>query len=46
VEHFTAISSSVPHIQKKYYGNEPLQGYIIVYTDYDWSLNDISAESK
>ncbi len=45
-EDFKSEAGSVPGFLKKYYGNEPLQGYIIVYTDYDWSLNDISTKVK
>jgi hypothetical protein len=45
-EDFKSEAGSVPGFLKKYYGNEPLQGYIIVYTDYDWSLNDISSKVK
>ncbi len=45
-EDFKAEAGSVPGYLKKYYGNEPFKGYIIVYTDYDWSLNDISAKEK
>lgn len=45
-EDFKSEAGSVPGFLKKYYGNEPLQGYIIVYTDYDWSLNDISAKAE
>lgn len=45
-EDFKAEAGSVPGFLKKYYGNEPLQGYIIVYTDYDWSLNDASADAE
>lgn len=45
-EDFKSEAGSVPVFLKKYYGNEPLQGYIIVYTDYDWSLNDIPTKVK
>jgi len=45
-EDFKAEAGSVPGFLKKYYENEPFKGYIIVYTDYDWSLNDISAIVK
>ncbi len=45
-EDFKAEAGSVPGFLNKYYGNEPLQGYIIVYTDYGWSLNDASADAE
>lgn len=45
-EDFEAGAGSVPGFLKKYYGSLPLEEYNIVYTEYDWSLNDISAEAK
>ncbi|HET7289717.1 MAG TPA: DUF547 domain-containing protein [Thermodesulfobacteriota bacterium] len=39
---FEAEAGSVAGFLKEYYGGLPLDGYIIVYTDYDWSLNDNS----
>jgi hypothetical protein len=43
---FEAEAGSVPGFLKEYYGEIPLDGHIIVYTDYDWSLNDISDKMK
>lgn len=45
-EDFKSDAGSVPGFLKKYYGNKPFNGYIIVYTDYDWSLNDIPTKVK
>ena len=41
---FESGAGSVPGFLKKYYGGLSHGQYIIVYTDYDWSLNDLSAD--
>ena len=38
---FEKVAGSPADFLKKYYGGFPLDGYIIAYTDYDWSLNDL-----
>jgi len=43
---FEAETGSVPGFLKKYYGELTQGQYIIVHTDYDWSLNGLSAEGK
>ncbi|MEW6146240.1 MAG: DUF547 domain-containing protein [Thermodesulfobacteriota bacterium] len=43
---FESGAGSVPGFLKEYYGDITNGQYIIVYTDYDWSLNDISSEAK
>jgi len=43
---FESGTGSVPGFLKKYYGDLSHGQYIIVYTDYDWSLNDLSADGK
>lgn len=44
-EDFKSDAGSVPGFLKKYYIDTPLEEYKIVYTGYDWSLNDISAKA-
>jgi len=43
---FEAEAGSVPGFLIKYYTGLPTDGFIIVYTEYDWSLNDISDKMK
>jgi len=43
---FTAQAGSVAGFLKNYYSGLPTSGYIITYTDYDWSLNDMSDKMK
>jgi hypothetical protein len=43
---FESAAGSVPGFLKKYYGDLTHGQYIIVYTDYDWSLNDTAAKGK
>lgn len=43
---FESGAGSVPGFLKKYYGDLTHGQYIIVYTDYDWSLNDTAVNGK
>lgn len=43
---FESEAGSIGGFLKKYYAGLPDDGYIIVYTDYDWSLNEITDKMK
>lgn len=46
MDDFSRTAGSVQKFIKPYYLNFPVEEFKIEYTDYDWSLNDSSAERK